>query len=275
LVALDRCLAALQRQDLQAEFEIIVADNNSPEGAEMVSRVIASRARMVVVEDRGAGPARNGGVAIARGEILAFTDSDCVPEPAWLREGLTALGAYDFVGGRVVVLVDDDGNMTPVEAFERVFAFDFQTYIKKKGFTGAGNFFCRRALFDIVGGFRTGVSEDVEWSHRATGMGFKLGYVPRAVVGHPARRTWEELESKWRRVNVETYRLYQERPAGITLWCLRSLLLPLSALLHMPKVFSSDQLKSLKQKFAAVRVLWAIRLWRMRNALSLLADRRG
>lgn len=276
LVALDRCLAALRSQDLpEAEFEIIVADNNSPEGAEAVSQVIAARARLVVVEDRGAGPARNGGVALARGEILAFTDSDCVPEPAWLREGLTALGSYDFVGGRVVVLVDDDGDMTPVEAFERVFAFDFKTYIEKKGFTGAGNFFCSRALFDSVGGFRTGVSEDVEWSHRATGMGFKLGYVPGAVVGHPARRTWEELKSKWRRVNVETYKLYKERPGGLTLWFLRSLLLPLSAFLHMSKVFSSDQLKSLKQKFAAVRVLWAIRIWRMRNALSLLADRHG
>lgn len=274
LRGLDLCLAALAAQTYRGgEVEIIVADNNSPEGEAAVSQVVAGRARLVVVTEKGAGPARNGGVALARGEILAFTDSDCVPEPQWLAEGLRALEAYDFVGGRVTVLVDDPRRISDTEAFERVFAFDFKTYITKKGFTGAGNLFCARAVFDRVGGFRVGVSEDVEWSQRARGMGLRLGYAPQAIVGHPARRSWGELESKWRRVNAETYELMAEQPAGKLKWLARTLALPLSAVAHTPKVLASDQLTGIGQRLQALSVLYRLRLWRMGHALGLTAGK--
>ena len=276
LVGLDLCLKALARQTYPiADFEIIVADNNSPEGEAAVAEVIAGRARLTVVPEKGAGPARNGGVALARGEILAFTDSDCVPEAEWLAEGMAALGAYDFIGGRVTVLVSDPAQMSGAEAFERVFAFDFKTYITKKGFTGAGNLFCSRAVFDQVGGFRVGVSEDVEWSQRARSKGLRLGYAPRAIVGHPARRNWDELWGKWRRVNAETYGLYRERRGGDLKWLARSLALPLSAVLHTPRVFASDQLSTGGQRLAAVGTLFKLRFWRLGDALRLLRQREG
>ena len=275
-VGLEICLRALERQTYPADdFEVIVADNNSPEGPAAVEAVIAGRAKLTVVRERGAGPARNGGVTLARGEILAFIDSDCVAEPKWLEEGVAGLAGYDFVGGRVTVLVDDLAHMTGPEAFERVFAFDFKTYITKKGFTGSGNLFCPRTVFDQVGGFRTGVSEDVEWSHRARGMGFRLGYVPRAIVGHPARRTWDELTSKWARVNAETYGLYRTRPAGNLQWFVRNLALPISAVLHMPKVFGSDQLHTPSQRVTALGTLFKLRLWRLNDALGLLRAKGG
>ena len=56
--------------------------------------------------------------------------------------------------------VKDPAQVTSVEAFERVFGFNFEHYITRMGFTGAGNLFCRRTLFDTVGGFKTGMSED-------------------------------------------------------------------------------------------------------------------
>ncbi|MDB5453443.1 MAG: glycosyl transferase family 2, partial [Caulobacteraceae bacterium] len=130
LERLDLCLDALERQTYpRNSFEIIVADNASPQGREVIEQVIGGRASLVVVSEKGAGPARNGGVATTRGEVLAFIDSDCVPEAAWLAEGVRALATYDFVGGRVRVLVANPDRMTPTEAFERVFAFDFKTYI--------------------------------------------------------------------------------------------------------------------------------------------------
>lgn len=272
LVGLDRCLVALGEQTVPREdFEIVVADNNSPEGEQAVSRAIDGRARLVIVTEKGAGPARNGGVAVARGKVLAFTDSDCVPEPSWLMEGVKKLDEYDFVGGRVTVLVDDLHRITAVEAFERVFAFDFKTYITRKGFTGAGNLFCSKQMFNQVGGFRAAVSEDLEWSLRARSKGFRLGYAPRAIVGHPARRSWQELRAKWKRVNLETYLLYRERKAGRAQWLVRTLALPLSAVAHVPKVLASDQLADARQRWAAIKVLFQIRFWRLRDALSLMA----
>lgn len=269
------CLAALDAQTLDRDrFEIVVADNNSPEGPEPVAEVIAGRARLVVVTEKGAGPARNGGVAASQGEILAFIDSDCVAEPEWLSEGVKALDRYDFVGGRVRVLVDDPRRMTPIEAFERVFAFDFKTYITRKGFTGSGNLFCRRTMFDTVGGFLAEVSEDVEWSRRARAAGFSLGYAPAAIVGHPARRQWSEILAKWRRTNSEAYKLHL-MSGGRLRWLARSLLLPASAVAHTPKVIFSKELNGASQKLSALSVLYRLRFWRLADAFRLtVSDRK-
>lgn len=270
LKGLELCLASLERQTLpRDQFEIVVADNCSPVGVDAVAAVVGDRARLVSCEEKGAGPNRNAGVAASRGEILAFIDSDCQAEPDWLRAGLEGLAGYDFVGGKVVVLVDDPAHMTATEAFEAVFAFDFETYINKKGFTGAGNMLVSRAVFDHVGGFKTAVSEDVEWSHRATGMGYRLGYVPGAVVGHPARRTWPELRAKWLRVNLETFKLYLRNGRGRVGWVVRCLALPPSALVHTPKVLAARQLPSFRARMLAVAMLWRTRFWRMFHGLSL------
>jgi glycosyltransferase involved in cell wall biosynthesis len=271
LERLDICLSALERQTYPADqIEIIVADNGSPQGLAAVEAVAGNRAKVVLVTERGAGPARNGAVAVATGEILAFTDSDCVPGPEWIDAGVEGLQAYDFVGGRVTVLVEDEARVTPVEAFERVFAFDFKTYIEKKGFTGSGNLFCEARLFHHVGGFRVGLSEDYEWSKRAQSHGYRLGYAPRAVVGHPARRTWEELTRKWRRLNLETYGLSAGVRGRRLRWLVRTLALPASAFVHAPKAVFSPKLKSLGERLGALAVLFAIRFWRLKDALGVL-----
>ncbi len=209
---LDRCLAALVAQDFAGSCEIVVADNDSPDAGERLAGAVAGRARVVVATDRGAGPARNAGVAAARGRLLAFTDSDCLPEPGWLAAGLAALEAARgdaVVGGRMTVLTGSP--RSPAEAFETVFAFDNEAYVRDKGFTVTANLFVARALFDRVGAFRTGVSEDVDWCWRARRLGARLVYADDAVVGHPARRDWRELAAKWRRLTDETVRLDRER----------------------------------------------------------------
>lgn len=275
LGGLELCIAALERQTLPAEqFEIVVADNDSPAGKKAIEDIVRGRAKLVVVQERGAGPARNGGVEHSSGEILAFIDSDCEASPQWLAEGLAALGKFDFVGGRVVVSVEREDQVTPTEAFERVFAFDFKAYIERKGFTGSGNLFVSRAVFDDVGGFGNHVSEDVEWSRRAVGLGYRLGYAERAVVAHPARRDWRELRAKWERINRETYALALRAKGGRLRWLLRTMLLPASALAHSPRVLVTETLKSPRERLGALGILYRSRLWRFGNALKLaLGDR--
>lgn len=272
---LDRCLNSLESQTYPAgKLQIVVADNASPVGLEAVEATVRGRARVVLAAERGAGPARNTGVASSDGEVLAFIDSDCRAEPQWIFEGVRALRSSDFVGGEVTVLVDDWASLTPVEAFERIFAFNFKDYIERKGFTGSGNLFCRRPMFEAVGGFRTGVSEDVEWSRRATGAGYRLTYAPKAIIGHPARRTWPELLQKWRRLNDEMFKLACEQPRGRLRWLARTLAMPLSALAHTPKVMLTNQLQTMRERRMALLILYAIRFWRFRDGLGLLGRSR-
>lgn len=267
---LDLCLSALMAQQGDLDFEIIVADNMSPCGEAEVLQAIAGRARLTIATDKGAGPTRNAGVAAAKGKLLAFTDSDCVPDTHWLRHGVAALAEYDVVGGRMVVLVADADRMTGAEAFERVFAFNNRRYVEEEGFTVTANLFCARALFDQVGGFRTGLSEDLEWCRRATAAGYRLGYAEEAVVGHPARGDWKELVGKWRRINAETFGLFLSRRHGRLQWAVRSLALPLSVVRHTPMVMRSAAIAGLPTRMRALGTLVRIRLWRMGDAYRLL-----
>jgi GT2 family glycosyltransferase len=170
----------------------------------------------------------------------------------------------------VEVLVDDPDAPTPTEAFEKVFAFNFEDYILRKGFTGSGNLFVPKSTFDQVGGFRVGVSEDVEWSFRAREKGFAIGYAPKAAVGHPARRSWHELKRKWRRVNSESFGLLAPKRGGRLRWMARTWAMPLSALAHTPRVLFSDKLPSFKAKLGALLILYRSRFWRFLDGNWLL-----
>ena len=158
----------------------------------------------IEVAERGAGPARNAGVRASSGEAIAFIDSDCRPDERWLEEGLAELAMADFVGGRVDVLVEDPRRMTPAEAFESVFAFRNERYVKDLGFTVTASMFVWRSVFDAVGGFKNGVPEDKDWGERAQRLGFRIRFAAKSIVGHPARRTMPELKRKWRRLTLES-----------------------------------------------------------------------
>ena len=265
---LDICLAALTRQTYPADaLEIIVADNGSPEGEAAVRAVITGRARLVTVAERGAGPARNGGAAAATGAVLAFTDSDCVPDDGWLAAGVSAVAAGVVVGGRVDVHIAAPGRPTAVEAFEQVFAFDNARYVGSLGFSVTANLFCTRGDFLKVGDFRNGVSEDVEWCRRARAAGLRLDYCDAAAVGHPARRTWPELIAKWRRIQAESRELAGYGWRADLRWAARALLLPLSAVAHTPKALLSPRLRRWTDRLGAVVVLHRLRWWRLAEAL--------
>lgn len=272
--SLELCLAALGRQTQpRATFEIIVADNDSPIRREQLENVLARRARLVTVKGRGAALARNGGVAVAQGKILAFIDCDCIASPEWLAEGIAALRKHDLVGGAMEVLVDRARPITGAEAFESVFAFDNRRYVEEESFTVTANLLTCRPVFERVGGFRNGVSEDKDWCHRARDKGFRIGYACRARVGHPARQSWQDLRKKWERLNIETYELFRMRRWGRAKWMLRSWALIPSILFHVPAVLKSEDLRSWAERRSAISTLARIRCWRFVHAHRLVIGR--
>lgn len=263
LHGLDCCLTALARQTYPAGLvEIVVADNCSPQGLRAVEECVAGRARVVVSETRGAGPTRNAGVAASSAPLLAFIDSDCVAEPQWLATGIAALTGHDVVGGAVKVTVGHDGPLSPAEAYEMCFAFNMEAYVRKKGFTGTGNLFTTRDVFEDVGPFSAGLSEDIDWCHRATAKGHRLGFAADAAVTHPARRNWAELRRKWHRTQSELYSLRSPTLPNRLRWLARSWAMPLSILAHVPSIWSSERLTNARDRRAALTGLVQLRLWR-------------
>jgi glycosyltransferase involved in cell wall biosynthesis len=100
---LDRVIEALENQDYpRSEFELIFVDNGSvDQSREILER--HSGLRVLSETERGSYAARNRAIHAARGEILAFTDSDCLPCRDWLRAidlAFTQPGAQVVLGPR-------------------------------------------------------------------------------------------------------------------------------------------------------------------------------
>src|SRR5690606_5389318 len=81
---LRRCLLAVQQQALPPHELIVVDDASTDETAEMVRRDFPEATLLVQEANQGAAAARNRGIAVASGDVVAFTDDDCVPWPSWL-----------------------------------------------------------------------------------------------------------------------------------------------------------------------------------------------
>jgi glycosyltransferase involved in cell wall biosynthesis len=79
------CIDALLAQDYpQRQYEVILIDNNSTDGSADIVRQYAP-VKLLSETKQGAYAARNRGIREATGEIIAFTDADCMPENTWLR----------------------------------------------------------------------------------------------------------------------------------------------------------------------------------------------
>jgi glycosyltransferase involved in cell wall biosynthesis len=188
---LSSLLDALEQQT-QPDFEVIVVDDGSTDGSGDLARAATIGGRPVRVLEgggHGAVAARSQAVAVAEAPVLAFTDSDCVPEPEWLAAGLAAVTA----GADMV-----NGHTRPQRApkpLERTVASGLE------GLYPTCNMFFRRDLFDRVGGFDnaaatrwrfrptrraqgTGFGEDTLLGWQAVRSGAPTAYAPDAVVAH-------------------------------------------------------------------------------------------
>jgi glycosyltransferase involved in cell wall biosynthesis len=149
---LARCLGGLATQEGEPAAEVIVV--NSAADPAVAAAAIRGGARVVESQSRLLpGPARNLGAAHALGDVLAFIDADCVPEPGWLaaaRAGLDA-GAR-LVSGPVLHALP----LHPIAVSDNLLQFADFPGNRPDGaaryFAGC-NLAIRRADFEQVGGF--------------------------------------------------------------------------------------------------------------------------
>src|SRR5688572_4976589 len=87
---IERCLASVRAQRTSAPFEVIVVDSSSDGTAEIIRRVAPEVSLYCLDGRRYPGDARNLGLKHSRGEIIGFTDTDCVLPPDWVDSVLEA-----------------------------------------------------------------------------------------------------------------------------------------------------------------------------------------
>jgi len=197
---LQLCLAAVAEQTYPSEqLEVIVVNNDpadSPSDLEFPGNWF-----LLSEPKKGSYAARNRGIFAARGEIVAFTDSDCIPYPDWIEQAVNALQAgANRVAGRVELFFQSS-KLTAAEVYEKAFAFDQEKNARTGGSITA-NMITWRKNFEKIGFFNDGLQSggDNEWGWRAQAKGINIVYAPSVVVRHPARHSLQELLKKEKRV---------------------------------------------------------------------------
>lgn len=195
-------LACLQAQTY-ANFECLLVDNNSNDRtAELLNEIEDPRLRSLKQSEiQSSYAARNLGIQNATGEILAFTDADCRPEPNWLENLIQPFcdSVVGLVAGEIKAL---SGNTLLEQYADRQETLS-QKHTLNHPFCAYGqtaNLAIRATAFKEVGLFRpyltTGGDADICWRIlRETA--WQLRFAETAIVRHRHRTTFSELKSQW------------------------------------------------------------------------------
>lgn len=261
--SLSSLLDALARQTEQS-VEVVVVDDASNDETPSLLAAWQGEGRRFIRLDRPSGSyaARNAGWQAARGEIIAFTDDDCLPAPGWLA--LLGAGFAEGTAGVQGATLIGSGRVTP---------FTHQIEQTRGGPPyRTCNIAYRRTVLEAVGGFRP-------WRWYADNvLGYeakfhgKIAFAPEAIVFHPPRpREWRS-EGAWlerfradaahraelRRLGVERVQV----PGGalpLVLWVVRPVLhqapAHLRALIRDPRAYTSGLRPLLQEKWALARAL--------------------
>jgi glycosyltransferase involved in cell wall biosynthesis len=214
---LDALLHALRAQTLPADqFEVIAVDDGSHDGTQDVltahGRAGALQLRTVRRDTPGGpGVARNEGWPLARSQLVAFTDDDCVPTPRWLEAGLAAHAANPgaVIQGRVDINPDELDQMT-------LFSHFFVQHNLDAAFPTCNIFYPRELLERLRGfdtdAFPTVAAEDTDMAWRAFKLGASAVWAPEAHVLHGVLNEGPLKKLRVAARNTPAVQLYRRHP---------------------------------------------------------------
>lgn len=181
---LEECLAACANQSHPAAEVIVVDDGSSDDTPTIAERLGAQCVRQ---HNRGPAAARNAGAGAAIGDILVFTDSDCVPEPDWLERLLAGFTEDSIVGVGGSYGIRNDSSLLARIIHEEI-VLRHQRFRDRVDFLGSFNVAYRRAAFEAAGGFDESFArasgEDNDLAYRLHDNGGTLRFVADARVAH-------------------------------------------------------------------------------------------
>ena len=196
-------LHSLNRQTYPpSQYEVIVVDDGSHDGTAQMLRSLKTglRYRLVVLRSSRSGPghARNLAIAAAHGEILLFTDSDCIPDPSWISFLSKAAGTTNSAaGGRIEVTDEATWVARMVNYVLNCWLGGFGMRWRAFGFVPGYrlrtmNAAVLRTAAESVGGFQCSAGcygEDTELGEALERQGYVLHHCDAAVVVHQEDRT--------------------------------------------------------------------------------------
>ncbi len=189
-----------------ASFDLTVIDQSTTDATRQVVEPLAAadpRLHYVHVDEAGLSRAYNNGIGRTTGEIIAFTDDDCIVAPDWLTTIANAFAAEpdgELLYGQVLAAGDTSEDITGTPALEIPVAERLSRQDGFKVFGMGANFAARRSLFTSLGGFDTVLggggalrsSQDYDLAYRAYRSGHVILLRPDVSLRHDGRRDAED-----------------------------------------------------------------------------------
>lgn len=229
LSLLSRCLDALAAQDfVKAEYEIIIVIDGPSDNVIQLMEIAAYRYSGHDIkihstpQKKGPAAARNFGWQCAKGELVVFTDDDCIPSPQWLLAYWQMYNRQrnDIVAFNGPVRVPLNG--TPTDYEKNTARLETAEFI-------TANCACSRSALEVIGGFDEAFSmawrEDSDLHFKLIEGGIPIIQVPGALVVHPVRSAMfgvslkEQKKSMYNALLFKKYpRLYRQKIGAAPLW---------------------------------------------------------
>ena len=161
---LDSVNAAAARLAPGISVEVLVVDNESDDGTAAIA--LAKGARVIHEPMRGVAHARNAGARNAGADILVFIDADVIAPPDLLNEIYVVMNEPGCVGGAV------DVEYRPQRLSMKLYLQAWRLLARLTGMAQGPTQFCRRDVFDAVGGYdpQVWIGEDVDFYWRLKGF---------------------------------------------------------------------------------------------------------
>lgn len=234
------CLEALKIQTYSLECYEVLVVNNDPDDLPPY-KIDSGNVRLLKESKQGSYAARNTGIMQAKAEILAFIDSDCIPSPNWLHNGIISITSdseNSIVAGHINVFPKLLNKPNIVELFSMNFELSQEKYVKIKRFATA-NVFIKKNVFRSIGNFNHSLKSngDFEFAKRAANNFFSIKYCKNSVVAHPARSSFNQISIKAKRKAGGAYDSVSTLKISV-----------LRLVLSIFKLFLTDSLKAINSK---------------------------
>lgn len=241
---LQKVLQALHAQTYPLKLiEIIVIDNGSTDHTKEVAAAFGVTL-LHETEIKSPYAARNNGLRIAKGAIIAMTDANKIPDPCWIAAGVEALivNDADLVGGEI--LFDLDNTTSSAEIYDAITFNNNRIFVTEQNGAATGNLFFWKAITEKIGLFpgkiRTGM--DIWWTQRAVENGFNLIFSEKSIVKCQPRKLRAVLKKSWR-VGTMHPTLYRQNGKSI-----------LYILEYTFRTFAPPKIKPLRLKFLSLNL---------------------